>query len=236
MDYVQRNWVRASTHAQALGRLRRLTRDLAIVETYGILALRSGKKWSEFDFGTYHTDRPLDVIDAIRKVNAIRMPNGRPPVIRPRLAETHTSGTIVLRAAEVTIGYPGNALFTARNLELRRGECAALIGPNGSGKTTFLKTLLEQVEPLKGKIQLGASLKIGYFAQAHDGLNGEHSVMDELVRHKPMQAEAARSYLAPYLFRGEDVFKPVCCSERRRARPAGAGNPGAGRGQLAAAG
>jgi ATP-binding cassette subfamily F protein 3 len=219
VDYVQRNWVRASSHAQALGRLRRLTRDLAIVENYGILALRSGKKWSDFDFGNYHTDRPLDVIEAIRKVNAISMPNGRPPVIRPRLAETHTSGTIVLRAADVTIGYPGKALFTARNVELRRGECAALIGPNGSGKTTFLKTMLEQVPPLRGKIQMGASLRIGYFAQAHDGLNGENSVLDELVRHKPMQAEAARSYLAPYLFRGEDVFKPVSAlSGGERAR------------------
>jgi ATP-binding cassette subfamily F protein 3 len=220
VDYVQRNWVRASTHAQALGRLRRLTRDLAIIEAYGLMALRSGKKWIEYDTETQKiTDRKLDVIDAIRKVNAISMPNGRPPVIRPRLAETHTSGTIILRASDVTIGYPGNALFAAHNIELRRGECAALIGPNGSGKTTFLKTMLEQVEPLKGKIQMGASLKIGYFAQAHDGLNGEHSVIDELARHKPMAAEAARSYLAQYLFRGEDVFKPLSAlSGGERAR------------------
>ena len=72
---------------------------------------------------------------------------------------------------DVTIGYPGNALFSTRDLELRRGECAALIGPNGSGKTTFLKTMLGQMEPLKGEVQLGVSLKVGYFAQAHDNLN-----------------------------------------------------------------
>ena len=220
MDFIQRNWVRASTHAQALGRLRRLTRDLAIVENYGIMALRSGKKWSEYDTDTMRgTDRPLDVIDAIRKVNAISMPSGRPPAIRPRLAETHTSGTIVLRAPDVTIGYPGNPLFTARDVELRRGECAALIGPNGSGKTTFLKVLLGQMEPLEGEVQLGASLKIGYFAQAHDGLNGDHTVLDELIRHKEMQDGQARSYLAQYLFRGEDVFKPVgALSGGERAR------------------
>ena len=75
MDYVQRNWVRASSHAQALGQ-RRLTRNLANVDAYGIMAFRSGKKWHEFDL---HADRPLDVIDAIRKVNAISMPSGRPP-------------------------------------------------------------------------------------------------------------------------------------------------------------
>ncbi len=218
VDYVQRNWVRASTHAQALGRLRRLTRDLAIVENYGIMALRNGKKWSEFSFNE-HTDRPLDVIDAIRKVNAISMPSNRPPRIKPRLATVHTSGTIVLRIGEATIGYPGNQLFKARNVELRRGGCVALVGPNGSGKTTFLKVLLEKLEPLSGSIHHGASLKIGYFAQAHDALNGEQSVLDELIDHKPMRQGEARNFLARYLFRGEDVFKPLSAlSGGERAR------------------
>ena len=217
VDYIQRNWVRASTHAQALGRLRRLTRDLAIVDAHGIMALRNGKKWSEQGLGG---ERTLDVIEAIRKVNAISMPSGKPPVIRPRLVEGHASGTVmVLRADDVTIGYPGNVLFTARGVELRRGECAALIGPNGTGKTTFLKTMLGQIEPLKGSVQLGASLKIGYFAQAQDALQGDQTVMDELIAHKPMQEESARSYLAQYLFRGEDVFKPLSAlSGGERAR------------------
>ncbi len=216
VDFIQRNWVRASTHARALGLLRRISRDLAIVDAFGIMGLRNGKKWSETGLSV---ERPLDVIEAIRKVNAISLPSERPPVIRPRLAETHTSGTLVLRAADVTIGYPGNPLFRIDNLELRRGECAVLTGPNGSGKTTFLKVLLEQLAPLEGEMQPGASLKIGYFAQAHDSLTGEHSVIDELVRHKPMRADAARSYLAPYLFRGEDVFKPLSAlSGGERAR------------------
>jgi ATP-binding cassette subfamily F protein 3 len=206
VDFIQRNWVRASTHARALGLLRRISRDLAIVDSYGILALRSGKKWSELDL---HVDRPLDVIEAIRKVNAIRMTGGRPPSIRPRLAAEHTSGTLVLRANDVTIGYPHHPLFTARELELRRGECAALIGPNGSGKTTFLKVLLGQLEPLKGQVQLGASLKIGYFAQAHDTLDPENTVIAELLSHKEMEQEKLRSHLAQYLFRGEDIFKTV---------------------------
>jgi ATP-binding cassette subfamily F protein 3 len=205
VDFVQRNWVRASSHARALGLLRRLSRDLAVVENYGVMALRNGKKWSEMELSV----RPLDVVDAVRQVNAIQLSNHRPPRIRPRLAATHSSGNIVLRIGDLTVGYPGNKLFTAHNVELRRGQCAALLGPNGAGKTSFIKTLLGQLEPLKGELRLGASLKIGYFAQAQDHLDDTRSVLEELISHKEMRPAEARSLLAQYLFQGEDVFKLV---------------------------
>jgi ATP-binding cassette subfamily F protein 3 len=205
MDFVQRNWVRASTHARALGTLRKVTRELAAVEAYGIMVLRSGKNWHELDI---RADKPLEVIEAIRKVNALEMP-GRPPLIRPRLMPSADSSNIILRADKATIGYPTHKLFQVHRLELRRGECAALIGPNGTGKTTFIKTMLGQVEPLAGEVRLGASLKIGYFAQAHGDLNPDNSVLDELLRNHEMDQERARGHLAQYLFRGEDVFKPV---------------------------
>ena len=216
IDFVQRNWVRASTHARALGLLRRLSRDIAVVQNFGIMALRDGRKWSDFGL---HSDRPLDVIEAVRAINAIQPEISRPPELRPRFPAASPSGNLVLRAERTLIGYPGNPLFSIHQLELRRGECAALIGPNGSGKTTLIKVLLGQVEPLKGKLQPGASLHTGYFAQAHDALNGEHSVLDELQRHKEQLPGAARSHLAQYLFRGEDVFKPVSAlSGGERAR------------------
>ncbi len=205
MDFVQRNWVRASTHARALGTLRKVTRELAAVEAYGIMVLRSGRNWHELDL---RADKPLDVIEAIRKVNALEIP-GRPPMIRPRLVPASDSSNIILRAENALIGYPGHKLFQVQRLELRRGECAALIGPNGSGKTTFLKTILGQMEPLVGEVRLGASLQIGYFAQAHDNLNPENTVLDELISNHEMDPERARSHLALYLFRGDEVFKPV---------------------------
>jgi len=205
-DFIQKNWIRASTHARALGRLRLLTRDLTIAETYGVMALRNGKKWSEMEIGAL---RPFDVVEAIRKVNALTLPGHRPPRIRPRLAVRSNSGNIVLRVPDASIGYPGNPLFTARKIELQRGERVALIGPNGSGKTTFIKVLLGQLETLAGEVKLGASLKIGYLAQAHDNLDGEHTVLEELLHHKGMDPGEARNYLAAYLFRGEDIDKSV---------------------------
>jgi ATP-binding cassette subfamily F protein 3 len=205
VDFVQRNWVRASTHARALGMLRKVTRELMAVETYGIMVLRSGIKWHDLSL---RADKPLEVVEAIRKVNALVMPT-RPPRIRPRLTPSSDSSNIILRVKKADIGYPGNHLFCVQQLELRRGECAALIGPNGSGKTTFLKTLLGQMEPLRGEVRLGASLKIGYFAQAHDELDPDNTVLDELLKNHAMEPELARNHLAQYLFRGEDVFKPI---------------------------
>ena len=210
LAFIQHNWVRTSTHDQAMGRLRRLTRDLVIIDNYGVTALRSGISWLVWTkvYGL-KADRPLSVSEAVRKVKALALPSNRPLAIKPRLVEGQTSGDLVLRTADVVIGYPKHPLFKIDKLELTRGECAVLIGPNGAGKTTFLKVLLEQVEPLQGRIQMGASLKIGYFAQAHDELNGDQRVVDEFIRHQELSVDQARRTLAPYLFRGGDVFKPV---------------------------
>jgi ATP-binding cassette subfamily F protein 3 len=215
VDYINRNWVRASTHAQALGRLRRLSRDIAIVQNFGILALRNGNKWSEFHLSL---DRPLDVVEAVRAVNAIQMTSARPLVIRPRLQSSGGGGNIVLRAERAEIGYPKHSLFTIHELELRRGQCAALLGPNGSGKTTFLKVLLGQLDTLRGEVRVGAGLKIGYFAQAQDALQGDQSVLDELLVTKRC-IPAGAQLPGPYLFRDEDVFKPISAlSGGERAR------------------
>jgi ATP-binding cassette subfamily F protein 3 len=119
------------------------------------------------------------------------------------------SGNIVLRTRELQIGYPDKLLFTADNIELHRQECAALIGPNGSGKTTFLRTIMGQMTPIAGDIRQGASLDIGYFAQAHEQLNPDNTVLDELMSHHDMFISEARNYLGAYLFRGDDVYKPI---------------------------
>ena len=118
----------------------------------------------------------------------------------------------MLRTRDLAIGYPdeGRPLFRTPDLLLKRGECAAVIGPNGAGKTTFLKTILEQMPPLAGEVVLGASLEIGYFAQAHEGLNPERTLVEEIDSVAPnMLLAEIRSYLARFLFSGDDVFKKV---------------------------
>jgi ATP-binding cassette subfamily F protein 3 len=122
------------------------------------------------------------------------------------------SGDLVLVTHELSVGYAdeGRPLFFVPDLTFRRGECAAIIGPNGAGKTTFLKTILDQIPPLSGQAVLGANLKIGYFAQAHEGLHPGWTLMKEIETAAPtMRPAEIRNYLAKFLFTGDDVFKEV---------------------------
>lgn len=131
--------------------------------------------------------------------------------LKLKLDTTLRSGDRVLETYSAVIGYPddGKPLFAAPDLLLWRGDVAALIGPNGTGKSTFLKTLLGNLPPLKGRVKLGSSLKIGYFAQAHEGLNPERSIIEEVQSVREMPVGAVRDYAAKFLFSGDDVFKKV---------------------------
>jgi ATP-binding cassette subfamily F protein 3 len=130
-----------------------------------------------------------------------------------RLEPAARSGDLVLRTHGLSVGYadePSGALFSVPDLTLTRGECAAVIGPNGAGKTTLLKTLLGQIPPLAGQAELGASLQIGYFAQAHEELHSEQTLLEAIEAVAPqLRPGEARDYLAKFLFTGEDAFKPV---------------------------
>jgi ATP-binding cassette subfamily F protein 3 len=130
--------------------------------------------------------------------------------IRIKLKAQLRSGDKVLMTYGLQAGYERNhPLVTVPDITLYRGEIAAIIGPNGVGKTTLLKTLLHELAPLKGSVRLGAAVEPGYFAQAHEGLNPDRTVLDELLTVRDMQLSDARSYLATFLFTGDDVFQPI---------------------------
>jgi len=120
------------------------------------------------------------------------------------------SGDKVLMTYGLVAGYERERpLVTVPDITLYRGEAAALIGPNGIGKTTLLKTLLREIPALSGSARFGAAVQPGYFAQAHEGLDPAKSVLDELLTVRNLPLSEARNYLAGYLFTGDDVFRPV---------------------------
>jgi ATP-binding cassette subfamily F protein 3 len=128
-----------------------------------------------------------------------------------RMQEIERAGTHVLTVAEASIGYSDNVLARDISLILRRGECLGVIGPNGSGKTTFLKTILGSIPALSGEVKWGAKVQIGYYAQQLEDLEDRNEVIMELRRVAPVSSTAGelRSFLAKFLFFGDDVYKHV---------------------------
>lgn len=132
--------------------------------------------------------------------------------IKLRMKTDLRSGDIVLRTKNVKVGYPDDrvVLINLPDITLLRGECAAIIGPNGTGKSTLIKTILGQLKPLDGEVVLGSNLKIGYFAQAHELLRPDYTVYDEIAESAPSFTPGdVRSFAARFLFTGDDVYKKV---------------------------
>ncbi len=207
-EYIKRN-ISGQNVSQAKGKLRRLSRIVQAIEQIGMEAVLN-QKWAETSESVIIATSPFGPEEAERRVRALTPPRRTLPRLHLNLRTASRSGELVLRTADLKIGYPDRLLFSAPDIVLRRGDCAALIGPNGAGKTTFLKTILEQLEPLEGEVTLGASLKTGYFAQAHEGLNPENTLFQEIDTLMPHWLPGqVRDYLGKYLFSGDDVFKKV---------------------------
>jgi ATP-binding cassette subfamily F protein 3 len=98
-------------------------------------------------------------------------------------------------------------LFRSGPILVQRGDKVAFLGPNGTGKTTFVRTLLQEVPPLGGDLRLGASVRLGYLPQKQDWLNPELSVLDQILGATDLLVEEARSLLGRFLFTGDDVYK-----------------------------
>jgi ATP-binding cassette subfamily F protein 3 len=128
-----------------------------------------------------------------------------------RLKAVERAATHVLTVLEADIGYPDTVLARDITFTLRRGECLGIIGPNGSGKTTFIKTVLGKLPLLAGEIKLGSNTQVGYYAQQLDDLDDRNEIIMELRRVAASTATAGelRSFLAKFLFTGDDVYKHV---------------------------
>src|ERR671938_467023 len=128
-----------------------------------------------------------------------------------QLQKVERAGTYVLTVKGAAVGYPGKLLAAGINFVLKRGECLGIIGPNGSGKTTFLKTVLGKLPQLAGEIRWGTNVTVGYYAQQLDDLDDRNEIIMELRRVAPSSATAGelRGFLARFLFTGDDVYKHV---------------------------
>ena len=119
------------------------------------------------------------------------------------------SGNDVLMIEDLSKSYPDNELFTDITLNLYRGDKVGIVGPNGSGKTTFLKVILGEIEPDQGEIIKGAGVQMSYFSQEHTELDYDKTVIDYIRYKYRLSEKEARSLLARCLFKEDDVLKKI---------------------------
>ena len=121
-----------------------------------------------------------------------------------------TSGNVVLTVENVAIGYDGEILSEPINLDLRKMNAVAIVGPNGIGKSTFIKSIVEQIPFIKGEKRFGANVEVGYYDQSQSKLTPSNTVLDELWNDFKLTPEVEiRNRLGAFLFSGDDVKKSV---------------------------
>jgi ATP-binding cassette subfamily F protein 3 len=182
-----------------------IAREQELIQRY-----RSHRKYSKM----HEHERRLEQIkriEAPRKGPALRLSGtallGGGPV---------RSGDTVLALRDLVVGFrgipeaPGEVpVLSVPRLEAARGERIGIVGPNGAGKTTLLRTIAGELAPLEGMVKLGAAVQPAYLAQLRRAAFPGATVLDALLGVARVDNGPARSYLARFLFRGEDVFKPV---------------------------
>ena len=120
------------------------------------------------------------------------------------------SGNVVLTVENAAIGYDGEILSEPINLDLRKMNAVAIVGPNGIGKSTFIKSIVDQIPLIKGEKRFGANVEVGYYDQTQSKLTPSNTVLDELWNDFKLTPEVEiRNRLGAFLFSGDDVKKSV---------------------------
>lgn len=147
------------------------------------------------------------MLDKIERLDA---PENDNAAMKLRLEPSVLSGNDVLHVENLSKAFDDNCLFAGIDIDIKRGEKVALIGSNGTGKTTILKILNHMLPADSGEIRLGAKVHIGYYDQEHQVLHAEKTVFDEISDAYPnLDNTKIRNVLAAFLFTGDDVFKRI---------------------------
>lgn len=158
----------------------------------------------------------------LEKIVPLDAPQGAAATTRMQLQSGQQSGRVVLQVKNLQIGYGPKVLLKNISFMVEKGERVALLGPNGLGKSTLIKTLMQKLPALGGEMMFGHQVVPSYYAQEHELLHSQHTILQEVWDSFPQLPEAqVRSVLGNFLFSDEEVFKEVSrLSGGERARVA----------------
>ncbi|HOB86997.1 MAG TPA: ABC-F family ATP-binding cassette domain-containing protein [Bacillota bacterium] len=192
---------------EALRRQERLAQEKAYREQQLLLA-REEKRIRESKADARSKKQARSRRHRLEKVERVEQPRG-PASFKLGLDYAGRGGDRVLALEGVSKSYGDRQLFHQLNLEVRWGDRVAVVGPNGAGKTTLLKLIIGEEQPSAGRIRLGPSVRVVYFAQEQESLDPEQTLLEAVMQASDLDLKEARNHLGRYLFRGDQVFQRV---------------------------
>ena len=150
-------------------------------------------------------------IKALEKLERIEIDETDSSRLGLKFPPAQRSGDVVFKATDLTVGYPQKVVFRHADIEIKRGEKVALIGRNGEGKTTLMRVIMRELDPMEGEVRPGHNVHIGYYAQnQEDILDPQETVFGTLDRIAVGEIRTKlRDLLGAFLFKGEDIDKKV---------------------------
>ena len=192
-------------------RAERLQQQVAAYENQQRMIQKTEEFINTFRYKPTKSNQVQSRIKALEKLERIEIDETDNARLTVKFPPAPRSGDVVFKATDLTVGYPQKVVFRHADIEIKRGEKVALIGRNGEGKTTLMRVITGELDPIDGEARLGHNVQIGYYAQnQEDILDKNETVFSTLDRIAVGDIRSKlRDLLAQFLFRGEDIDKRV---------------------------
>ena len=202
-------------------RKERLQQQMAAYENQQKMIEKTEDFINKFRYKPTKSNQVQSRIKALEKLDRIEIDETDNSTLTVKFPPAPRSGDVVFKGTDLTVGYPQKVVFRDAEIEIRRGEKVALVGRNGEGKTTLMRVIMGQLDPISGEAKVGHNVSIGYFAQnQEDILDKSQTVLEtmESIASGDIRTKL-RDILAAFLFKGEDIDKKVAIlSGGERAR------------------
>lgn len=192
-------------------RAERLAQQSAAYENQQRMIEKTEEFINRFRYKPTKSNQVQSRIKALEKLDRIEIDQTENARVNIKFPPAQRSGDIVFKGMDMTVGYPGKIVFRNAQIEIKRGEKVALVGRNGEGKTTLMRVITGELDPIEGEAKVGHNVSIGYYAQnQEDILDGSVTVFDTLDRVAVGEVRTKlRDILGAFLFKGEDIDKKV---------------------------
>ncbi len=192
-------------------RAERLQQQAAAYENQQKMIQKTQEFIQAFRYKPTKSNQVQSRIKALEKLDRIEIDETDNVRLTVKFPPAPRSGDVVFKGTDLTVGYPQKVVFRGANIEIRRGEKVAFIGRNGEGKTTMMRVIMGELEPISGEAKVGHNVEVGYFAQnQEDVLDRNETVFSTLDRIAVGDIRTKlRDLLAQFLFRGADIDKKV---------------------------